>query len=127
MRRATRYSGRQSVRGTAGADESGVGLRIRFATASIGTRSALYRDVDKQFEEIDIGQSGGNFGWNLFEGKAPFCPGAPTGGSVVAPIYAYGRSVGVTVIGGCLPWPERRLQGDYFSPMRQRPRFHAAQ
>jgi glucose/arabinose dehydrogenase len=104
--------------GTAGADEVwAFGLRNPFRDGFDRALGDLYiGDVGQSsFEEIDIGQSGGNFGWNLFEGNAPFASGTPTGGTVIAPIHAYGRSVGVTVIGGYVYRGQSEgLQGDYF-------------
>ena len=41
------------------------------------------------WEEIDIGQSGANYGWNTFEGPEVLYPGETAHGrSAVAPIYA---------------------------------------
>jgi glucose/arabinose dehydrogenase len=104
--------------GTAGTDEVwAFGLRNPFRDGFDRALGDLYiGDVGQNsFEEIDIGQSGGNFGWNLFEGNAPFASRTPTGGSVIAPIHAYGRSVGATVIGGYVyRGRSEGLQGDYF-------------
>jgi glucose/arabinose dehydrogenase len=104
--------------GTVGADEVwAFGLRNPFRDGFDRGLGDLYiGDVGQgSFEEIDIGQSGGNYGWNLFEGNAPFASGTPTGGSVIAPIHAYGRSVGVTVIGGYVYRGQSEgLQGEYF-------------
>ena len=104
--------------GAAGADEIwAFGLRNPFRNGFDRGLGDLYiADVGQgNFEEIDIGQKGANYGWSLFEGNTPFNPGTPTGGSTVAPIFVYGHSVGVSVIGG---YPYRGtsegLQGDYF-------------
>ena len=69
-----------------------------------------------QWEEIDIGQSGANYGWNTFEGPVPFPGGAPlTGASAVAPIYSYNHSVGQSITGGYVYRGEgEALQGQYF-------------
>ena len=104
--------------GTAGADEIwAYGLRNPFRNGFDRALGDLYiADVGQgSFEEIDFGQKGANYGWSLFEGNMPLNPGTPTGGSVVAPIHAYGRSVGTTVIGG-YPYrgPSEGLQGEYF-------------
>ena len=53
-----------------------------------------------EWEEIDIGVKGGNYGWRIFEGPDRLFPGTPTGGTAVKPIHAYNHSVGATVIGG---------------------------
>ena len=69
-----------------------------------------------QWEEIDIGQSSANYGWNTFEGPVPFPGGAPlTGASAVAPIYSYNHSVGKSITGGYVYRGEgEALQGQYF-------------
>jgi glucose/arabinose dehydrogenase len=69
-----------------------------------------------QWEEIDIGQSGANYGWNTFEGPAPFPGGGPlTGGPHVPPIYSYNHSVGQSITGGYVYRGEgEALQGQYF-------------
>jgi len=54
-----------------------------------------------QFEEIDLVQKGGNFGWNTMEGAHCFNPASGcnmTG--LTLPITEYDHSEGVTVIGG---------------------------
>jgi glucose/arabinose dehydrogenase len=48
-------------------------------------------------EELDIGQPGGNYSWPYCEGSLP--AGCMQAGDV-APIYAYGRTVGTTIIAG---------------------------
>jgi len=52
-------------------------------------------------EEIDIVVRGGNYGWNIREGKICYLPreGCRSRG-LRAPIYDYGRSDGISVIGG---------------------------
>jgi glucose/arabinose dehydrogenase len=50
------------------------------------------------FEEIDVIQSGGNYGWNCREGFEPY--GRSCSGDFVAPVWAYGRNQGVSVTGG---------------------------
>jgi glucose/arabinose dehydrogenase len=53
------------------------------------------------WEEIDIMQKGGNFGWNTMEGAHCFNP--PTGcdmSNKVLPIAEYDHTVGIAVIGG---------------------------
>ena len=79
-----------------------------------------------RFEEIDYlslaAASGANFGWNDFEGFAPF-PGAhpPTANPTVKPIKAYGHSGGAcSIIGGYVvrdarlrPLLHRYVYGDF--------------
>jgi glucose/arabinose dehydrogenase len=65
-------------------------------------------------EEIDIGARGANYGWDIFEGTRNFEAGALGPGTLTAPIHAYDRSVGGTVIGGFVYRGEGDgLQGQY--------------
>jgi glucose/arabinose dehydrogenase len=104
--------------GVDGADEVwAYGLRNPFRNGFDRGLGDLYiADVGQnKFEEIDIGQSGGNYGWNIFEGPDQFSMGTPTGGSAIAPIHFYGRDVGATVIGGYVYRGQSEgLQGEYF-------------
>ena len=104
--------------GVDGADEVwAFGLRNPFRNGFDRGLGDLYiADVGQnKFEEIDIGQSGGNYGWNIFEGPDQFSMGTPTGGSAIAPIHFYGRDVGSTVIGGYVYRGQSEgLQGEYF-------------
>src|SRR5262245_57677074 len=54
-----------------------------------------------RFEEIDIVQKGGNYGWNIMEGNHCFNPstGCNTAG-LILPIAEYDHSEGNAVIGG---------------------------
>jgi glucose/arabinose dehydrogenase len=62
-------------------------------------------------EELDIGQSGGDYSWPYCEGDLP--AGCMHAGDV-APIYVYGRSVGVTIIAGAFaPASFGSLGGQY--------------
>ena len=66
------------------------------------------------WEEIDIGQIGANYGWNVREGPDPYS-GAPATGPVVDPIHAYDHSVGQSITGGYVYRGEgEALQGQYF-------------
>jgi glucose/arabinose dehydrogenase len=53
------------------------------------------------FEEIDVVERGGNYGWDVREGAHCFSPstGCPTAG-LTDPVAEYGRSLGFSVIGG---------------------------
>jgi glucose/arabinose dehydrogenase len=53
------------------------------------------------FEEIDLVERGGNYGWNVREGAHCFEPssGCDTAG-LTDPVAEYGRDLGVSVIGG---------------------------
>ena len=105
--------------GTAGADEIfAFGLRNPWRPSFDRALGDFYiADVGQsQWEEIDIGQIGANYGWNRFEGPVPF----PGGGSPhrrigVAPIYSYNHSVGQSITGGYVYRGEgEALQGQYF-------------
>ena len=53
------------------------------------------------WEEIDIITRGGNYGWNLREGKHPFGPnGNPPRADLIEPIWDYPHSVGKSITGG---------------------------
>lgn len=69
------------------------------------------------WEEIDIVTLGGNYGWRVREGFAPFAKKDKLShGKAIDPIAAYGRKEGVSVTGGCVYRGERypTLQGSYF-------------
>jgi glucose/arabinose dehydrogenase len=53
------------------------------------------------YEEIDIIEKGGNYGWNIMEGKHCYQPssGCSTSG-LKLPIWEYGRSEGISITGG---------------------------
>jgi glucose/arabinose dehydrogenase len=54
-----------------------------------------------QFEEIDILQNGGNFGWNIMEGAHCFNPASGCNMTrLTLPIFEYDHSEGEAVIGG---------------------------
>ena len=101
-----------------GADEIwAFGLRNPFRDGFDRALGTLFiGDVGQnKWEEIDIGKSGANYGWNIFEGPARFSPGTPTGGTETSPIFSYDHSVGTTVIGGYVYRGEGEgLQGQYF-------------
>ncbi|MBI1346231.1 glucose sorbosone dehydrogenase [bacterium] len=53
------------------------------------------------WEEIDILEKGGNYGWNLREGKHVFNPaGAGIHSNLIDPIWEYDHSVGKSITGG---------------------------
>src|SRR5262245_36406660 len=104
--------------GTAGADEIyALGLRNPWRPSFDRALGDFYiADVgNTQYEEIDIGQKGANYGWPVFEGPVVFLGGTPTGGSAVPPIYYYDHSVGHSITGGYVYRGEgEALQGQYF-------------
>jgi glucose/arabinose dehydrogenase len=67
-----------------------------------GTGRLFVADVGQdQFEEVDIVQKGGNYGWNIMEGMHCFNPssGCNTAG-LTLPIAEYSHAEGNAVIGG---------------------------
>jgi quinoprotein glucose dehydrogenase len=53
------------------------------------------------WEEIDIIVKGGNYGWNLREGKHPFGPrGSKPPRDLIDPIWEYNHSIGKSITGG---------------------------
>jgi len=104
--------------GVSGEDEIwAFGLRNPFRNSFDRALGTLFiADVGQNgWEEIDIGKSGANYGWNIFEGPARLSPGTPTGGTETPPIFSYDHSVGTTVIGGYVYRGEGEgLQGEYF-------------
>jgi Ca2+-binding RTX toxin-like protein len=104
--------------GTAGADEIyALGLRNPWRPSFDRALGDFYiADVGaSQYEEIDIGQKGANYGWPVFEGPVVLFGGTPTGGSAVPPIYSYDHSVGQSITGGYVYRGEgEALQGQYF-------------
>ena len=104
--------------GTPGADEIwAFGLRNPFRNSFDRELGTLFiADVGQnKWEEINIGKSGANYGWNIFEGPERYAPGTPATGTEVSPIFSYDHSVGTTVIGGYVYRGEgESLQGQYF-------------
>ena len=105
--------------GTAGAlpEIWALGLRNPFRVSFDRDLGTFYiADVGQDaFEEIDIGQPGANYGWNVFEGPAGFQPGPLGPGALTSPIYSYDHTVGHAIIGGYVYRGESdALQGQYF-------------
>jgi quinoprotein glucose dehydrogenase len=61
-------------------------------------------DVGQQkWEEVNLIEKGGNYGWSLREGTDAFdqaLGNAPKGAKFVDPIFQYGRSEGISITGG---------------------------
>ncbi|MBI4205325.1 MAG: PQQ-dependent sugar dehydrogenase [Betaproteobacteria bacterium] len=104
--------------GVAGADEIwALGLRNPWRPSFDRGLGDLYiADVgEHDREEIDLGQAGANYGWDLFEGPEVFSPGTPTGGTLTTPIFYYGHDVGRSITGGYVyRGSSEGLQGHYF-------------
>jgi glucose/arabinose dehydrogenase len=75
------------------------------------------------WEEIDIIVKGGNYGWNLREGKHEFAPNSTsTGAGMIEPIWEYDHEIGKSITGGVVyrgkKFPElvgHYIYGDYVS------------
>jgi glucose/arabinose dehydrogenase len=101
-----------------------------------GTNQLMASDAGQElYEEVDIVTAGGNFGWNIKEGRHCFDPNTPEqppaecpttgamGEALIDPIIEYGHDVGVVVVGGYiyrgtgLPGFEGHyIFGDYTAP-----------
>ncbi|HEX4824464.1 MAG TPA: PQQ-dependent sugar dehydrogenase [Candidatus Polarisedimenticolaceae bacterium] len=84
------------------------GLRNPFRMSFDSQSGRLYiADVGEDtYEEVDIGVSGGDFGWPCFEANAAYLPCTPPPTADIKPIYYYGHGSqtppvsGDTIIGG---------------------------
>jgi glucose/arabinose dehydrogenase len=73
----------------------------RFSLERGGSRIFVADVGESSWEEVDILQNGGNYGWSVMEGAHCFNP--PTGcdtGNKILPIMEYPHTVGIAVIGG---------------------------
>jgi quinoprotein glucose dehydrogenase len=53
------------------------------------------------WEEINLVQAGGNYGWNLREGKHPFgAAGSPARPGLIEPVWEYHHDIGKSITGG---------------------------
>lgn len=74
----------------------------RFSMDSL-TKDIWIGDVGQlSWEEINILESGANYGWPMYEGRAPnICPdNACSEAGLTFPVYAYSHDVGIAIIGG---------------------------
>ncbi len=74
----------------------------RFSFEPVTNRLFVADVGQDSWEEIDILQKGGNFGWNVMEGMHCYPPGTATCDMTnkILPIFEYSHSDGVAVIGG---------------------------
>jgi hypothetical protein len=113
------------------------GLRNPFRFSIDSKTGAMYiADVGQNdFEEVNLGEAGGNFGWNIKEGSMCFDPNGEEPGfayecgpdddttGLIDPIAEYDHSEGIAVVGGFVyrgsEVPQLRgryIFGDFFLP-----------
>jgi glucose/arabinose dehydrogenase len=104
--------------GVDGADEIfALGLRNPWRASFDSGLGVFYiADVGQsEWEEVDIGALGANYGWNIYEGPDVLAGGEPSAGLLTFPIHAYDHSVGSSITGGYVyRGPSEGLQGQYF-------------
>jgi glucose/arabinose dehydrogenase len=94
-----------------------LGLRNPFRDSFDRALGTLFiADVGQNtYEEVNIGASGANFGWDRFEGPDAFDDTPLGGGTLTAPIHFYDHTVGSVVTGGYVyRGSSQGLQGQYF-------------
>jgi glucose/arabinose dehydrogenase len=74
----------------------------RFSFEPVTNRLFVADVGQDSWEEIDVLQKGGNFGWNVMEGKHCYPPGTATCDMTnkILPIFEYAHTDGIAVIGG---------------------------
>jgi glucose/arabinose dehydrogenase len=101
--------------GGAGLDEIyAFGLRNPWRNSFDRATDELYiADVGQGArEEINLGVAGANYGWNIYEGTAPYAGGSTAG--LTFPIHEYPHTVGRSVTGGyAYRGPNEALHGQY--------------
>lgn len=101
--------------GSAGLDEiCALGLRNPRRNGFDRATGGLYiADVGQgAHEEINLGASGANYGWNLYEGTAPYAGGSTSG--LTFPIHEYPHTLGRSVTGGYVyRGPNEAQHGQY--------------
>ena len=94
-------------------------FRIAFDPNAAGTRFFINDVGQGTWEEINLGQAGADYGWNVREGHCATgsttnCGPPPAG--MTNPVHDYGRTVGASITGGAFVpnglWPSD-YDGDY--------------
>jgi Ca2+-binding RTX toxin-like protein len=102
----------------AGADEIyALGLRNPWRSSfDRGLGDFYIADVGQgEWEEVNIGALGANYGWKRYEGDELRFPGVPASGPLTFPVHTYDHSVGQSITGGYVyRGPAEGLQGHYF-------------
>jgi Ca2+-binding RTX toxin-like protein len=101
-----------------GADEIyALGLRNPWRSSfDRGLGDFYIADVGQaEWEEVNIGALGANYGWKRYEGNELRFPDVPASGPLTFPIHTYDHSVGQSITGGYVyRGPSEGLQGHYF-------------
>jgi glucose/arabinose dehydrogenase len=81
-----------------------------------GTGDFYIADVGQgEWEEIDIGQAGANYGWRVYEGPEQRTNDPLGGGELTFPIHAYDHNLGRSITGGYVyRGTSEGLHGHYF-------------
>jgi glucose/arabinose dehydrogenase/PKD repeat protein len=94
-------------------------FRMAFDSNDAGTRFFINDVGQNTWEEIDLGQAGADYGWNVREGHCATgsttdCGPPPPG--MTNPVHDYGRDIGGSITGGAFVpfglWPSE-YDGDY--------------
>jgi Ca2+-binding RTX toxin-like protein len=104
--------------GAPGADEIyALGLRNPWRNSfDRGTGELFIADVGQgEWEEINLGQAGANYGWRIYEGPEQRTTDPLGGGALTFPIHVYDHSVGNVITGGYVyRGTSEGLHGHYF-------------
>ena len=77
--------------------------RFSFDAASSDAATGVLWALDvgqNAFEEVDLIERGGNYGWNITEGFACYLSAECDRGGLTPPVYAYGHDLGCSGTGG---------------------------
>jgi glucose/arabinose dehydrogenase/PKD repeat protein len=94
-------------------------FRMAFDSNDAGTRFFINDVGQNTWEEVDLGQAGADYGWNVREGHCATgsttdCGPPPPG--MTNPVHDYGRDIGGSITGGAFVpfglWPSE-YDGDY--------------
>lgn len=72
----------------------------RFSFDRSGGRLFAADVGQNSYEEVDIIEKGGNYGWRIMEGNDEFDSSIEYEGELIPPIDVYGRDIGISITGG---------------------------